>query len=155
MTLAQQSLQIAIAQLGVCEQPRNSNMGPEVNQYLRSVGLRPGYPWCMAFVYWCVEQACQKSGRTNPMVRTGGVMRQWNETKLRKLSHRDRAIKAGDVFIMRFARGTGHTGFVKEVHPGRIVTIEGNTNDEGSREGYEVAQRERLLSTMHGIIQIS
>ena len=38
---------------------------------------------------------------------------------------------------------TTHTGLITEVHDGYFITIEGNTNDEGSREGYEVCQRRR------------
>lgn len=42
------TLEIATAQIGVEEIPRNSNAGPEVEIYLRSVGLTKGYAWCMA-----------------------------------------------------------------------------------------------------------
>lgn len=153
--LAAASLRIAITQLGVSEKPKGSNSGPEVDAYLRSIGLGKGYPWCMAFVYWCVEQACKElQGRRNPLVRTGGVLRQWNETRLRKLTVRDRAIKPGDIFIMEFSRGMGHTGFVEKVAGGLIYTIEGNTNDEGSREGFEVCRRQRALGSLKGIIQL-
>lgn len=154
MTLAEKSLQVALTHEGVAERPKNSNRGPEVNMYLKSVGLNPGYPWCMAFVYWCVEQACKDLNMQNPLVKTGGVMRQWNETTLRKLGNRDRAIKPGDIFIMKFGHGTGHTGFAEKVSGAMIYTIEGNTNDDGSREGYEVAKRTRLMSSILGFIQL-
>ena len=38
-----------------------------------------------------------------------------------------------------------HTGIVTKVEGKMVHTIEGNTNDEGSREGFEVCQRIRNL----------
>ncbi len=153
MTLAERSLKIALVHEGVSEHPKGSNSGPEVDIYLKSVGLGKGYAWCMAFVYWCVNTACKEMNRPNPLVKTGGVLRQWNETTLRKLTVRDKGIKPGDIFIMEFSKGMGHTGFVEKVAGGMIYTIEGNTNDDGSREGYEVARRVRAVGSLKGIIQ--
>lgn len=152
--LAAKALAIALKNEGVCEKPKNSNSGPEVDIYLRSVGLGKGYPWCMAFVYWCVNTAAKELNLPNPLVKTAGVLKQWNETTLRKLTIRDKGIKPGDIFIMEFSKGRGHTGFVEKVAGGMVYTIEGNTNDDGSREGYEVARRTRALSSLKGIIQL-
>ncbi len=154
-SIAARSLEIAITQLGVCEKPKGSNGGPEVSQYLRAVGLGAGFAWCMAFVYWCVAKAAQEAEIKNPLLKTAGVMMQWNGTSLRKLPKTSSAVKPGDIFIMNFGHGTGHTGFVKEVKKGTIITVEGNTNDDGSREGYEVAERERPISSFLGFIQLT
>jgi hypothetical protein len=154
-TLAQRALEIALTQNGIEEVPRGSNGGADVNVYLRSVGLGAGFAWCMAFVYWCVNKAAGEMGIKNPLVKTAGVMMQWNSTQLRKLPNRSSGIKAGDIFIMEFAGGNGHTGFVVKVENGIVYTIEGNTNDDGSREGYEVAKRQRPISTFKGFIQLS
>jgi CHAP domain len=154
-TLAQASLQVALTQNGVSEQPKGSNGGPQVSQYLRSIGLGPGYAWCMAFVYWCVNKAAQDLQVPNPLVKTGGVLHQYNTTKLRKLPKTSIGIKAGDIFIMDFGKGLGHTGFVIKIEKGLVHTIEGNTNDDGSREGYEVAIRTRPLSSFKAFIQLN
>lgn len=145
----------AVTQLGSEEQPKGSNSGPQVNQYLAAVGLAPGYAWCMAFVYWCVQNASKVSRVPNLLVKTGGVAKQWNETTYPKLTNKSKLIKAGDIFIMQFAEG-GHTGFVKAINytTGTITTIEGNTNDGGSREGYKVAERQRKISSIKGFIQL-
>lgn len=155
-SLAAVALEVALTQVGVSEQPKNSNTGPEVNMYLKAVGLKPGFAWCMAFVYWCVNEAAAKLAVGNPLVKTAGVLKQWNETNLRKLSPVAdlKAIKPGDVFIMEFKHGNGHTGFVVNVKGSNVYTIEGNTNDDGSREGYEVALRVRNIKDFKGFIQL-
>ena len=155
MNLALASLQMALLNDGVCEKPKGSNSGPEVNIFLKAVGLGPGSPWCMAFVYWCVNKAAADLDVKNPLQKTGGVMLQWNTTKCRKLTNRDKGIQPGHIFIMQFGNGTGHTGFVEKIKGGLVYTIEGNTNDDGSREGYEVARRQRTLSSIKGFIQLN
>lgn len=155
MTLAEKTLAIATANLGVTEKPKNSNSGPEVDIYLKSVGLKPGNPWCMAFVYHSVSKAASALDIPNPLIKTGHVMSQWNGTKLRKFSAKTaNAVKPGDIMIMQFEHGRGHTGIVEKIKGSLVTCIEGNTNDDGAREGYEVARRERLLTSIHGFIQL-
>ena len=55
----------ARSQVGVMEQPLGSNRGPQVDQYLLRVGLNPtagSYPWCAAFVDWCVQAYASEGG---------------------------------------------------------------------------------------------
>lgn len=49
----------------------------------------------------------------------------------------------GMVFYIDTGGTTGHTGIVADVVGGTLVTIEGNTNDGGHREGIGVFQRSR------------
>lgn len=153
MTLQERALEAAISQLGVEEVPRGSNRGPQVDQYIKSVGLDPAgkYSWCMAFMYWCMQQAADAMGRQNPMYKTGGVLLQW---KMRKtLYGKYNSPKPGDIFIMDYGKGTGHTGIVERVEDGIVHTIEGNTNDEGSREGFEVCRRTRPRGKIVGYLR--
>ena len=152
MTLNQLSLKIAQSQNGVQEVPRNSNAGAAVESYLKSVGLGKGYSWCMAFVYWSVKEAAKQLNTTSPLIKTAGVLRQWNEVNSKMKFTNP---KPGDIFIMDYGKGLGHAGFVVEVlSNGNLKTIEGNTNDEGSREGYEVCYRTRKKSQIKGYIRI-
>ncbi|MBM3449786.1 MAG: hypothetical protein FJX78_02155 [Armatimonadetes bacterium] len=48
--LVRRALEIAGSQEGVRE-VGGPNQGPQVNEYLKSVGLGPGARWCAAFVY--------------------------------------------------------------------------------------------------------
>jgi len=147
-------LDYAITQLGKQEIPRNSNWGEDVQKYLKSVGINFPASWCMAFVYWCFEEWELTSGIENPLVKTGGVLLQWNKTPSKYRVDKMVEPMAGDVFIMDFGNGLGHTGFVETVENGILHTIEGNTNDTGSREGYEVCRRTRKPDAIKGYIRI-
>ena len=53
-------------------------------------------------------------------------------------------IEPGDVFlVVNSSRDWTHTGIIIQRKGDWIETIEGNTNDEGSREGFEVCRRLR------------
>ncbi|WP_318546298.1 CHAP domain-containing protein [Flavobacterium columnare] len=56
---------------------------------------------------------------------------------------------------MDFGGGQGHTGFVEKVLAnGKIQTIEGNTNADGSREGFAVCRRIRSINQIKGFIKL-
>lgn len=157
--LAQKALEQAISQIGKEENPRGSNWGKTgdpVPTYLASVGINFPASWCMAFMYWCVSEAVKElvaAGTAkwinhlqsyNPLVRTGGVLNQWQRISQEYRVPAGQAPQPGDIFIMDLGHGLGHTGIVEKIgEDGTLHTIEGNTNDTGSREGFEVAQKIR------------
>lgn len=150
MSIADKAIEVARTQLGVHEDAGNKNTGPQVDEYLKSVGLGPGYSWCMAFVYWCYKQAASQLAVDNPLAKTAGVLDQWNR---RRLHFGYVQPTPGDIFIMDFGKGLGHTGMVTKVEGIWIYTIEGNSNDEGSREGYEVCERRRSVDKIKGYLR--
>ncbi|WP_157264966.1 CHAP domain-containing protein [Azohydromonas aeria] len=141
----------------VREVPRNSNSGPRVNQYLASVGLGPGYAWCCAFVYFCHQEAAQKLGRPNPMVRTGGCLNHWNKAPaagaqrlLAADARNDPArVLPGMIFVMDHGAGLGHTGLVESSNGGWLTTIEGNTDASKTREGGGVYRLQRKIGEIN------
>lgn len=142
------ALDILRAQVGIREKSNNS--GPAVDAFLASVGLGPGFSWCMAFVYWGFAQAAKELGTINPLVRTGGCLKQWNETQSIK-THKP---QSGDIFIMKIGNdGSGHTGMVLSVEGENINTVEGNTNDNGSANGDGVYFRSRKIDRILGFIR--
>lgn len=151
MTLQQKALSIAATQLGVEEVPRGSNWGDTVKAYLLSVGLNFPASWCMAFVYWCFNEAARELGVKNPLIKTGGVLHSWNKSaKAFKVVGEP---QPGDIFIMNYGGGLGHTGIVEKVDTSVVHTIDGNTNDTGSREGYEVCRKIRYRSKIIGYLR--
>jgi hypothetical protein len=159
-SLATAALGIAVSEIGQMEVPPGSNRGPRVDQYVRAVGLNPAgsFPWCAAFVYFCFSEASTRDGVRNPVIKTAGVLDHWTKAGNRGVrrvlgataKNSPELVRPGFVFIMDFGGGVGHTGFVESVAGGRLVTIEGNTNDGGSREGVGVFRRtERKIATIN------
>ena len=151
-SLSLAAIECARAELGVHEQPPGSNRGPRVDDYLSAVGLDPAagsFAWCAAFVYFCFGKAADAAGRRNPLPRTAGVLAHWNRAErsgARRIKHADAAanpslVRVGQIFCIDFGGGAGHTGIVTGVESGKLLTIEGNTNDGGSREGIGVFAR--------------
>jgi hypothetical protein len=156
--LHEKSLEIALSQNGVRE-IGGANSGPDVEKYLKSVGLGKGYSWCMAFVYWCFEEAAKDLNVENPLVKTGGVLKGWNNSKGTKILAKNtkenpELVKPGQIFIIDHGRGYGHTGIVKAVNGGFMTTIEGNTNNNHTREGIGVFELTRKIKDINkGFLQ--
>ncbi|MEJ6006997.1 CHAP domain-containing protein [Paucibacter sp. AS339] len=141
----------------VREQPTNSNRGPDVEMYLASVGLGGGFSWCCAFTYWCFQQAATQMRRSNPMVKTAGCIKHWQDApgKGAKLISAAAAqadpglLRPGMLFIMDHGKGLGHTGLIESVAGGLLTTIEGNTDASRTREGGGVYRLVRKVSEIN------
>ena len=138
--LSESALKIAASLIGQKENPPGSNWGVPVQDYLARVGITFPASWCAAFVYWCFDEAAIAARVHNPVYRTAGVLNLWNHCQ----GNRTMIPGPGDIFIMDFGKGLGHTGIVESVdEKGLIHTIEGNSNMDGSRNGYEVVRHLR------------
>ena len=162
--------QIYAAELGVREKT-GENDGPKVEEYLRHVKLKKGDPWCAAFACWVLDQA----GIANP--RTGwspGLFAKskviWERSrevagKIVAVAGRKtvaeqgvaEAVKSlpqkGDIFGIWF-RDKGriaHVGFVDSWSEKWLITVEGNTNEAGSREGDGVWRKRRLVASVYQV----
>lgn len=144
-------IDIAASQIGVIEQPRGTNRGPEVDVYIRSTGLNPAddsFPWCVCFLYWVFGQAAKIKGKTNPLPKTAGVISLWNLGRageaevVRKADANAQTVRPGMIFHLDLGNGKGHAGLVIDVIDDRIITIEGNTNPGGSPDGFGVFRRD-------------
>jgi hypothetical protein len=140
--------EIYLSQVGVRELT-GKNDGPEVEMYLKHVGKWKGLPWCSAFVAWCLSEAEIKH-----------TVNAWSPTSenRRNFVYRNKAFNKeplpGDVFTIFYPRlkRVGHTGFYhKSQNESIVVTVEGNTNEAGSREGNGVYKKYRPLRTIHSI----
>lgn len=120
------------------------NRGPWVRLYCRGVDGAP-YAWCCGFVCFCLEQACKSLNIEMPYTYTLSCDNLANQAKNKgKLSTTP---TKGGIFLIRKSKNDWiHTGIVVDIVGDNIITIEGNTNDEGSREGFEVAKRTRKIT---------
>ena len=139
------------------------NRGQMVELFLREVGQEAGAPWCAAFVYhvgfWShYESAAHKSSW--PLPDTASCEELGDFARRCGISLRQPHV--GDVFLKyspdhgRFTH-TGIVATVDAVHPfgdnhflSDCTTIEGNTNDDGSANGYTTLRKEREFNSANG-----
>ncbi|MES2995914.1 MAG: CHAP domain-containing protein [Verrucomicrobiota bacterium] len=159
--LAPAIVAIVKKEIGVTE-INGSNCGPRVDEYKAATWLDPkhGWPWCAAFVCWVVREAAAQAGvpftADFRRPRTAGAydLENWsldqdNSTWTRKPHRGD--IEAGDIIIFTFS----HCGFaVSSPDPdGHVLTVEGNTDGSGNREGGAVMLKKRHISKIRSRIR--
>ena len=155
--IAAKMVTLAREEIGVAEVD-GTNCGPRVDQYKAATWLdsNKGWPWCAAFICWLVREAIKDEDVPFDRPETAGAwdFENWAKkqegVELRKPTNHD--VKAGDIVVFTFS----HIGLaVKDVDlSGDVVTIEGNTNGAGSREGGTVLEKRRHISTIRSRIRI-
>lgn len=138
------TLQVGIREKGL-------NRGPEVEKYLRYVGLSKGQPWCAAFVCWVFGKAGvpnPRSGWSPALFPHRKVI--WNRDKD---VHLNRTPRAGDVFGIYFPQKNriAHVGFVDLWQKNWVITVEGNTNTAGSVDGDGVYKKRRPQRSIYQV----
>ena len=162
MRLPPAIVRIAKKEIGVFEVPRNSNCGPRVNEYKRATSLNPheAWPWCAAFVDWVIREAMMSEGiaetATFRRPRTAGAwdLLRWSRAQdmTTRTQEPARDIQPGDIVVFNFS----HCGIaISGIESGKIRTVEGNTDESGSREGGGVYLKIRDLGTIRGRIRFS
>jgi hypothetical protein len=144
--LVEEVVRLAVTQNGVREDPLGSNRGAKVDEYNRTAGAPAGSFWCMSFVYWCFVRSSAKLAKPNPMPKTAycPYLFTWGQTHGKLTATPQR----GDIFLVKGgAHGHSHTGLVTGVQGSHISTVEGNTNNDGSRNGIGVFFRSRSKGT--------
>ncbi|SKB40131.1 hypothetical protein [Daejeonella lutea] len=235
--LVERVRQIYTSQIGIREKPSNS--GPQVEKYLKYVGLGKGNPWCAAFVCWSLGKAGVYNPRSgwspdlfagkrviwassslpvssikNQESRLGGVKLgelslntvDWIPTAVRcacpplaggrggfrsfnlpspssefQFQTSSRAYPprlatdnwqltttpfsnkrpppnpstptTGDIFGLYFPEKgrISHTGFIDQWDGTWMISVEGNTNIAGSREGDGVYRKRRLVKSVYQV----
>lgn len=136
--------------LSFVKEATNHNDGAWVEAILRVVGCSKGSPWCAAFVSFVLTIV--NNGK-NPLPSTASC-----EEIHQYAKKHDKLVTApqpGDVFLVLTPEGHAHhTGFCASgVVNGRVLTWEGNTNVDGSREGWGVFNRSRALGPQLAIVR--
>lgn len=142
MSGIQDLLDVARSQLGVHEDPPYSNRV----KYSLAYGMIG--PWCDMFVWWCGKE----SGNEDAIGRYAFTPSHeaWFRKNGREVNIRE--AKPGDIVFFNFIGRTSHVGIVEANRGDGLITIEGNTNGSGSRDGGSVIRHFRSWSS--GIVSV-
>jgi len=161
MSIPQKIVEIARAEIGVTESPRNSNRGERIDEYKAATWLdaKQAWPWCAAFVCWALRKTGIKETATFKLPRTASAWDfiNWSleqdKTTSTLRSPKAKDIAAGDIIVFTFS----HIGIATSGanNHGDFYAVEGNTNGAGSREGDGVYLKSRDISQVKARIRIN
>ena len=148
---------VAYARQHIAQRPREvggQNRGPWVRLYMDGHD-GPPWLWCAGFATYPIKQAATELHKSMPVLRSFGVANIANDAKakhhflaLPNATER-RRIKPGSLFLERGGpTGYLHTGIVASVNGDTMNTVEGNTNDDGTNNGFEAIARVRGFNHM-------
>lgn len=147
-------IELARAEVGVREHPKDSNRGKRVEEYQAATWLDgTGWPWCAAFICWLCREAGMGDG-LRPKTPGAWAFEGWArrvDTPVKLIKPlRSAKVRAGDIVVFTFS----HIGFAVGDQDGDTVrTIEGNTDAAGSREGGGVYEKTRKVSQIRSLIR--
>lgn len=135
-------LEIAISQIGVKEDPPNSNK-VKYNDWIYDHPVQgAAYPWCGAFVSWCFAEAGTPLGRIDLMKGFVGC-----PSAVKNVYKWGKIVTVPEPGCVVFYDWNGdglfdHTGiFEKDLGNGYFSAIEGNTSLKNNSNGGEVMRR--------------
>ena len=152
---------IAEAEIGTREQGGN-NRGGRIVAYQKATWLEPdAWPWCAAFICWCVKEWLGVPGvaesigvgnieKWRPKTAAAFDFLRWAKEKDLQVLGENEEVHAGDLVIFDFS----HIGIVVEdalKYSQYIQTVEGNTDGKGQRDstsgdGVWLKRRRRTLA---------
>ncbi len=138
---AEKILEIARDQLGIKENPPNSNRCKFNTAYYGQEVSGSAYPWCAVFVWWCFRE----SGASGLFY--GGKKTASCSTLLG--FHKAQAVRGnylpGDIIFFNFdgRKNTQHVGICEGWDGRYITTIDGNTAPTNEANGGAVMRRKR------------
>jgi hypothetical protein len=133
-------VQFAVMEIGVREKT-GQNDGIRVEAYLASVDLKKGLPWCGAFISWVFK----KAGYAEP--RTGWTPALFPSSRLA------RSALPGNLLGVYFPKlkRIAHVGLIERLDGDWCLSVEGNTNFQGSNEGDGIFRKRRHVKTIYQI----
>lgn len=140
---------LAATQVGISENPPNSNNVRYNTWFYGREVSGNAYPWCMVFVQWVFAQLGvalpQRTASCGALMRAAQMSSQWVTEDYRP----------GDVVIYDFPGGaaTDHCGIVESVTDSGVVAIEGNTGSGSDADGGQVQRRSRAFSVIVGAVR--
>lgn len=142
VTVAQHHLKVHPLEVG------GDNRGPWVRLYMKgSDGV--DWKWCAGFACFIMDTAYTLCNEKMPLTTSFSVddlVRQSKELHRFQSGQTPAPPPPGSLFFIRSGSNPNdwvHTGIVTGADTSSVATIEGNTNDDGSANGNEVAKRQR------------
>lgn len=127
----------------------------EFERKMKAIGFKQGQSWCSYFaklvwIYAYQQYNSTYFGELNELFNPSAVKTYRNFEKSRFITSKEP--KEGALVVWQNYKNakphwTGHIGIVLKIDKlnNKIISIEGNTNDDGSREGYKVASKLRSV----------
>lgn len=89
--------------------------------------------WCADFV----STAFSQNGESPFGIQSRAFgIRDWGKANGRYVERGKGDPKKGDAIVFDGAGGQGHVGIVKEIKDGKVITLEGNSDDEVKEKSY-------------------
>ena len=144
---------VAIAKGEVGVRESGSNRGVRVELYQKSTWMEPGpWPWCAAFVCWCLRQAHSIAPTVAPLPDTPRAFEfeKWGRLYF-DLVKSPESVGYGDLVIYDFS----HIGIACTAsRSGKVWVVEGNTDGSGGRDGDGVYLRRRSLGSIRSVVKL-
>lgn len=154
LSMASRSLRATVvryAQSHLAQRPLEiggQNRGPWVRAYMDGHNGTE-WAWCAGFVTFILRQACETLGIAMPIEGSVSCDTLAAQAKraglfLAEADARKSGVPEGSIFLVRRTSSDWtHTGIVLDPRELLFRTVEGNSNDSGDREGYEVCSNSR------------
>lgn len=156
----------ALTKVGVRESG-GANKGPGLAPFFAADSYDPngskpgddGYAWCAAFICWVVKQAMEEGGTftfKRPTTPGAFAFETWSKAQDKSTQTKSKPgsdIKRGDIVIFSFSHIGIATGPPNA--SGIFPTVEGNTNQAGSREGDGVYKKTRHITSVRSRIRFT
>lgn len=141
------------------KQEKKGNSGfydERFEQEMIAMGWQKGWAWCAFFAELVWRKAY---GSLNSVIEadlrrlfSASATQTYNNFRTNK-NYKDYVSnkpEIGSLIVWRYGDGwQGHIGIVQQIRGKEVLTIEGNTNSQGGREGIEVANHWRLIEYTH------
>lgn len=151
-TLLVRSYSLALTQVGVTEKT-GKNDGPQVESYLKVVGLPKGYPYCAAGIswsFWCTAIDLKQNRKFIPFPLTASSQIVYDYSRKNGKEAIDQKSAKYDFFVWRKKDSYGgHIAWIDSVQQkGWVRTLEFNTsagNAGSQRDGGGVYMKRRNI----------
>lgn len=151
---------IAKSYIGKTEKPNNSGFNEKVfEQKMEDVGFTKGQAWCCYFAELCFKEANKDRWFGLEGLFSASTVETFKNFKKAKYKISKKPVVGSLVIWQTQKNGkphwTGHAGICVEViDDTTFKAVEGNTNNDGGREGFIVALKTRKIKQVKNGLQV-